>query len=145
MKRMTFWGRDENDERLLVECLLGVKTATCTPKIWYDALPEEEQGGVGTQFEVHTKKGVPACIIEITETLEIPFGEIKGEIGEKIALAENSTLDQFIKDHIFSWKEALSNEGIELNQDTAIIVEYFKLVNSKLNFKDLGHKIEVLL
>lgn len=145
MKRMTFWGRDENDERLLVECLLGVKTATCTPKIWYDALPEEEQGGEGTQFEVYTKKGVPACTIEITETLEIAFGDIRGDIGEKIASAENSTLDQFIEDHIFSWKEALSKEGVELNKDTLIVVEFFKLVNSKLNFMELGHKIEVLL
>ena len=141
MKRMTFWGRDDNDERLLVECLLGVKTATCTPKVWYDALPEEEQGGIGTQFDVYTKKGMLACTIETTEIVVIPFGDIKGDIG----FAENSTLDEFIEDHIFSWKEALLKEGIELNKDTPIIVEFFKLVNSNVDFKELGHKIKVLL
>jgi uncharacterized protein YhfF len=136
MKKLTFWGRDENNERLLVECLLGVKTATCTPKIWYDALPEEEQGDVGTQFEVYTKKDIHACTIEITEIIKIPFGEIKGEIGEKIAKAENSTLAQFIKDHIFSWKEDLLKEGVELSEDTPIIVEYFKLIDSFLILKN---------
>jgi uncharacterized protein YhfF len=145
MKKMTFWGRDENDERLLVECLLGVKTATCTPKVWYDALVDEETGDVGTQFDVYTKRGKRACTIELTDVLEIAFGDIKGEIGEKIARGENSTLDEFIKDHIFSWKEALLSEGIELNEKTPIVVEYFKLVHSYMDFKELGHKINVLL
>jgi len=146
MNKMTFWGRNDKDERLLVECMLGVKTATCTPKVWYDALPDGEvQGEVGTRFDVYTKKGVLACAIEITEILEIPFGEITGEIGEKIASGENSTLDEFIDDHIFSWKEDLLKEGVELNKDTVIVVEFFKLVDSYIDFKQLGHKIQVLL
>jgi uncharacterized protein YhfF len=145
MNRMTFWGRDDHDERLLVECLLGVKTATCTPKVWYEALDGEETGEVGTQFEVFTKKGTHACTIEITEILEIAFGDINGEIGEKIAKGENSTLDQFIEDHIFSWKEALLSEGIELNKDTLIIVEHFKLIHTYIDFRELGHRISVLL
>jgi uncharacterized protein YhfF len=145
MNRMTFWGRDENDERLLVECLLGVKTATCTPKVWYDALEDEETGGVGTRFEVFTKKGTHACTIEITELLEIAFGDIKGEIGGKIASGENSTLEEFIEDHLFTWKDALLSEGIELNKDTLIIVEHFKLIKSYIDFKELGHRISVKL
>jgi uncharacterized protein YhfF len=145
MKKMTFWGRDENDERLLVECLLGVKTATCTPKVWYDALEDEETGGAGTQFEVFTKKGIHACTIEVTEVMEIAFGDITGEVGEKIARGENSTLEQFIEDHIFSWKEALLSEGIELNKDTMIVDEFFKLIHSYIDFKELGHRINVML
>ncbi|MFD2444456.1 ASCH domain-containing protein [Bacillus sp. CGMCC 1.16607] len=145
MKSMTFWGRNEHDERLLVECLLGLKTATCTPKIWYDALPEEELGVVGTQFEVYTKKGIHACTIETTEIIEIKFGDIKGTIGEKIAKAENSSLDQFTRDHIFTWKNSLLEEGSELNEDTPIIVEFFKLVDTKIDFRELGHRISVLL
>jgi uncharacterized protein YhfF len=100
---------------------------------------------VGTQFEVFTKKGTHACTIEITEILEIAFGDINGEIGEKIAKGENSTLDQFIEDHIFSWKEALLSEGIELNKDTLIIVEHFKLIHTYIDFRELGHRISVLL
>lgn len=145
MNSMTFWGRDENDERLLVECLLGVKTATCTPKVWYDALDEMEKGEIGDQFEVYTKKGVHACKIEVTDKYEIAFGDIRGEIGEKIAAGENSTLDQFIKDHIFTWKEALLKDDIVLDDNTIIIVEHFQIVEAYIDFKELGHKIEVLL
>lgn len=145
MKRMTFWGRNDHDERLLVECMLGVKTATCTPKVWYDASDDDEKGDVGTQFEVFTKKGDHACTIEITDQFEIKFGDIKGEIGERIAKGENSTLDEFIADHIFSWKDALLEDGLELNTDTIIVVEFFKLVQVFIDFRDLGHRIKVEL
>jgi uncharacterized protein YhfF len=127
MKTIQFWGRDENDERLLDEVLAGLKTATCTPKVWYDALPEEEQSEVGDLVEVFTKKGEHRATIKMTEKYEIPFGEIKGEIGEKIAKGENSTLDEYIKDHIFCWKEPLEEEGIGFNEDTIIVVEHFAL------------------
>lgn len=139
---MTFWGRDDQDERLLVECLLGIKTAMCTPKVWYDAL-DEDKGLAGTQFDVYTKKGTLACRIEITDIVEINFGDIKGDIGEKIANGENSTLEEFIEDHIFSWEEALHEEGIELNESTSVVVEFFKLVESYVDFKDLGHRVKV--
>src|SRR5690606_18617572 len=69
-------------------------------------------------------------IIILTDLFEIKFGDIKGEIGEKIAKCENSTLEQFIEDHIFSWREPLKEEGIDLNEDTIIVVEQFELLHS---------------
>ncbi|MFD2046679.1 ASCH domain-containing protein [Ornithinibacillus salinisoli] len=129
MKRIDFWGRDENDERLLEEVINGLKTATCTPKVWYDRLPNEEKSNIGDILEAFTKKGVHRATIEITDFYEIPFGKIEGEIGEKIAKGENSTLEEFVEDHIFSWKEPLEAEGKSLNDDTIIVVEHFKLVS----------------
>ena len=75
MKRTTFWGNDESDERLVFQIIDGVKTATCTPKCWYDALPEEITD-VGEIIEVYSKKGQFMCRIKITEKYEVPFGEI---------------------------------------------------------------------
>jgi uncharacterized protein YhfF len=140
LKTLTFWGRNENDERLLVECLLGIKTATCTPKVWCG---EDEIGQVGERFEVFTKKGQKACVIEMTEVYETPFGNIKGEMGEKIAKGENSTLEEYIDDHVFSWDEALRNDGYSLNENTIIVVEHFKLVESYIHFSELGHRVKV--
>ena len=145
MKKMTFWGRDDNDERLLVECMLGLKTATCTPKVWCDDSTEDGVSNVGDRYEVYTKKGKLACAIEITEVYEIPFGKIQGEIGEKIARGENCSLDQFITDHIFSWEKALEEEGYTLNEDTIVVVEHFALLENYIDFRELGHRVQVNL
>ncbi len=125
MKMMTFWGRNDQDENLLIECLQGVKTVTCTPKVW---VTEEDYSYVGDLFEVQTKLGKKACVIEITEVYEMKFGDITGEIGERIAKGENSTLEQFIQDHIFSWEAALEQEGHGFNEETLIVVEHFTVV-----------------
>ncbi|WP_194841351.1 ASCH domain-containing protein [Salinibacillus xinjiangensis] len=129
MEKIEFWGRDEQDERLLEEVLAGLKTATCTLKVWYDALPEEEQSEVLDVVEVFTKKGEHRGTIRMTDKYEIAWGHIKGDIGERIAKGENSTLEEFIEDHIFSWKKPLENEGIPFNEETVIVVEHFELVS----------------
>ncbi|WP_453994003.1 ASCH domain-containing protein [Bacillus nitroreducens] len=129
MKRIDFWGRDEYDERLLEEVLRGVKTVTCTPKVWYDLLPDEEKSEKGDILQVFTKRNVHKANIKITDFYEIRFGEIQGEIGNKIAKGENSTLDEFIEEHIFSWEKALQNDGYELNEDTIIVVEHFEILD----------------
>ncbi|MCC3355817.1 ASCH domain-containing protein [Bacillus sp. REN16] len=129
MKRIDFWGRDEYDERLLEEVLRGVKTVTCTPKVWYDLLPSEEKSEAGDIIQVFTKRNEYKANIQITDFYEIRFGEIQGEVGERIANGENSTLDEFIEDHIFSWEKPLYNDGFELNEDTIIVVEHFKVTD----------------
>lgn len=127
MKKMTFWGRNEEDENLLWECMTGLKTATCTPLVWYEE-DAEAKSEPGDLFEVYTKKGVLACTIAITENYQIRFGDIKGSIGEKIAAGENSTLEQYIEDHIFCWEVPLKEQGLEFNSETVIVVEHFKVV-----------------
>jgi uncharacterized protein YhfF len=135
-KKMDFWGRDKYDERLLEEVLRGLKTATCTPKVWYDPLPEEEKSNIGDLFDIYTKAGEHRCTIEITDIYEIAFGDIKSEAGARIASGENSTLEEYIKDHIFTWKEPLESEGHAFNANTIIIVEHFKLVSPTIEVVD---------
>ncbi|THE14177.1 ASCH domain-containing protein [Bacillus timonensis] len=129
MKRIDFWGRDEYDERLLEEVLRGVKTVTCTPKVWYDQLPNEEKSEIGDIIQVFTKRNEHKANLKITDFYEIRFGEIQGKVGERIAKGENSTLDQFIEDHIFSWEKPLEIDGYELNEDTIIVVEHFQVTD----------------
>ncbi|RFB15024.1 ASCH domain-containing protein [Bacillus sp. HNG] len=129
MKRIDFWGRDEYDERLLEEVLRGVKTVTCTPKVWYDQLPNEEKSEIGDIIQVFTKRNEHKANLQITDFYEIRFGEVNGEVGERIAKGENSTLDEFIEDHIFSWEKPLKNDGYELNEDTIIVVEHFQVTD----------------
>ncbi|MEH7382904.1 ASCH domain-containing protein [Bacillus sp. JJ1533] len=129
MKRIDFWGRDNYDERLLEEVLRGLKTVTCTPKVWYDQLPNEEKSEIGDTIQVFTKLNEHKANLQITDFYEIRFGEIQGELGERIAQGENATLDEFIRDHIFSWEKPLKNDGYELNEDTIIVVEHFKVTD----------------
>jgi len=135
MKRIDFWGRDEYDERLLEEVLRGVKTVTCTPKVWYDQLPDEEKSEKGDIIQAFTKRNEHVANIQITDFYEIRFGEIQGEVGKRIAKGENSTLEEFIEDHIFSWEKPLQMDGYELNEDTVIVVEHFTLKDIFIDVK----------
>ncbi|HZG13512.1 MAG TPA: ASCH domain-containing protein [Candidatus Bathyarchaeia archaeon] len=127
MKRTTFWGRDEHDERLVEQIIAGVKTATCTPKYWYDQTPEE-MAEVGEQIEVYSKLGSYMCTIEITKKYERPFGNI----DEATVKGENcSSYEEFRQNHVISWAEDLKKEGLELNDETIIVIEHFRLVEKK--------------
>lgn len=125
MKKMTLWGRDEQDDRLVLEVIRAEKTATCTPRVWYYDSPEEPPTEVGDLVAVHDQQGKHRCSILITENYEMLFGDV----DERIAKAENSnSIEEFRKDHIVSWEEALRQEGIELDDNTVIVVEHFELV-----------------
>lgn len=125
MKKMTLWGRDAHDDRLVLEVLRGEKTATCTPKVWYFDSPEELPTEVGDVVAVYDQQGKHRCTIRITENYEIRFGNV----DVRIAKAENTnTVEEFRKDHFVSWEEALRQDGVQLNDDTIIVVEHFELV-----------------
>lgn len=122
---MTLWGRDEQDDRLVLEVIRGEKTATCTPRVWYYDSPEEPPTEVGDLVAVYDQQGKQRCTILITENYEMLFGDV----NVRIANAENNnSVEEFRKDHIVSWEEALRQEGIELDDNTVIVVEHFELV-----------------
>lgn len=126
MKKIIFWGRDENDDRLLNEVISEVKTVTCTPKIWYYGNPEEEPTIIGDIVAVYDRKGNHRCTIEITENYEIPYGLV----DDRIAKGENcSSIEEFYKDHNFCWEQPMINEGLILSDDTIIVVEHFKFIS----------------
>ncbi|CAG9623217.1 ASCH domain-containing protein [Sutcliffiella rhizosphaerae] len=125
MKKMILWGRDEHDDRLVLEVIRGEKTATCTPKVWYYDSLEESPTEVGDHVEIYDQRGIHRCTILITENYEIQFGDV----DERIASAENTkTVEKFREDHVVSWEEVLRQDGIGLDENTIIVVEHFELV-----------------
>lgn len=126
MKKIIFWGKDENDDRLISEVILGAKTVTCTPKVWYYDDPIEEPTVIGDLVAVFDRRGNQRCTIEITENYEIPYGLV----DDRIAKGENClSIEEFYNDHNFCWEEPLRNEGLSLTNETIIVVEHFKLIS----------------
>jgi uncharacterized protein YhfF len=126
MKRMTLWGRDENDESLIEQVIRQVKTVTCTPKIWYYDNPGEEPTQVGDRVRVYNRQGVHRCTIEITENYELPFGRV----DERIARGEHcADIAEFRADHAMVWQADLEKEGYSLSDDLVIVVEHFRLIS----------------
>jgi uncharacterized protein YhfF len=122
LKRTQFWGRDENDDRLILQILDGTKTATaCPASEYFDSDGDYEDGGyeVGDIVEVYDLKGKLRCLIRITEYYTTSFGSIP----EKLWKGEgNSSEEEFRKDHIFCWPEH------EITDEFQIAVNHFELV-----------------
>jgi uncharacterized protein YhfF len=126
MKKMCLWGIDQYDDRLINEVISGVKTVTCTPKLWYYGNPEEEPTVVGDLVAIYDRRENHRCTIEITENYEISFEKV----DERIAKGENyASIEDFNIDHVKCWEQPLLNEGHELTHDTVIVIEHFKLIS----------------
>lgn len=105
LKRTQFWGRDEDDDRLILQILDGTKTATACPACeYFESDGEFEDGGyeVGDIVEVYDLRGRFRCLIKITEYYTTEFGSIP----EKLWRGEgNTSEEEFREDHIFCWPE----------------------------------------
>ncbi|CAN2252658.1 ASCH domain-containing protein [Bacillus vallismortis] len=121
-------GDDGLGEQLIQQILTGEKTATCAPKSLYskDELSEVYQTA-GQLVTVYDKDGNPRCNIKVTDIFETTFGApdmrlVKGEGNEE-------RIEEFQKDHLMAWAELIQNGELELNEDTVLITELFKLVH----------------
>ncbi|MCY8544919.1 ASCH domain-containing protein [Bacillus vallismortis] len=121
-------GDDGLGEQLIQQILTGEKTATCAPKSLYskDELSEVYQTA-GQLVTVYDKDGNPRCNIKVTDIFETTFGApdmrlVKGEGNE-------DRIEEFQEDHLMAWAELIQNGELELNEDTVLITELFKLVH----------------
>ncbi|MCY7916609.1 ASCH domain-containing protein [Bacillus vallismortis] len=121
-------GDDGLGEQLIQQILAGEKTATCAPKSLYskDELSEVYQTA-GQLVTVYDKDGNPRCNIKVKDIFETTFGApdmrlVKGEGNEE-------RIEEFQKDHLMAWAELIQNGELELNEDTVLITELFKLVH----------------
>ena len=125
LRRTQFWGRDEDDDRLILQILAGKKTATaCPANEYFESEGDYEDGGyeVGDVVEVYDLKENLRCLIRITEYYTTTFGAIP----EKLWRGEgNSCEEEFRKDHIFCWPEH------EIDDDFQIAVNHFELIEEK--------------
>ncbi len=122
LKRLQFWGRDADDDDLLLQALSGQKTATADlARDWHVPNGDYDDGGyvAGDVAEVYDLRGRLRCHIRITEVYETTFGDIL----EKLWRAEVCTsAEDFRRGHRVSWSAET------LTDDTRIVGCHFELV-----------------
>lgn len=121
-RRMQFWGRDENDDSLVVEIEKGEKTATvCRADEYHLSEGEYDDGGweVGDLVDVFDLKKKLRCRIRVTEVYKVRFGDIPEKLwrGEACRSAEH-----FQQAHRECWPH------YNLHDDFELMATHFTLV-----------------
>ena len=121
-KRLTFWGKDEDDDSLPISVIEGRKTVTAdTVEDYYKPYGEYGDGSYAPAdlIEVYDLRKNLRCVIRATKVYNIKFGAIPEEVwkGETFASAE-----EFRQCHI----EALSH--LQLHDDFELVTLHFELV-----------------
>jgi uncharacterized protein YhfF len=82
-KRLTFWGKDENDDSLARNVIAGRKTATASVASEYGKpYSDYGDGGYvpGDIVEVYDPKKRLRCLIKITDVYPVKFGRIPEKV-----------------------------------------------------------------
>jgi uncharacterized protein YhfF len=122
IKRMQFWGEDENDDSLVLEIIRGIKTATVSSaENYYEAGGEFDDGGweIGDLVDVYDLKQQLRCRIRITEVYPVKFGEIPEKLWKGEAC---QSAIHFQEVHRSCWPHYQLTDGFEL------IATHFELV-----------------
>ncbi len=122
LKRMQFWGEDENDDGLIMEILGGIKTATVgSAEKYYQAEGDFDDGGweTGDLVEVYDLKQRLRCRIRITEVYPVKFGEIPEKLWKGEACRSAS---HFQEVHRACWPD------YPLTDEFKLVATHFELV-----------------
>jgi uncharacterized protein YhfF len=124
LKRMQFWGRDKDDDSLILEILEGKKTATVCKADEYH-LPEGDfdDGGwvVGDIVEVYDLNERLRCKIEITEVYKCTFGKFPDKLWREEYCR---SADHFREAHRACWPD------YDLSDNFEMMATHFKLIDS---------------
>lgn len=120
-KRLTFWGKDEDDDLLVRNAISGRKTATASVASEYD-IPYSEYGdggyAVNDIVEVYDGRKRLRCLIRITDVYPVRFGAIP----ERVWRGENFRSQQEFKEiHIRCMPE------YELHDNFEFMITHFEL------------------
>jgi uncharacterized protein YhfF len=121
LKRLTFWGADDNDDSLARAVIAGRKTVTSdTVDDYYKPYGEYGDGSyaAGDLIEVYDLKQRLRCLIRATKVEHIRFGEIPEEVwrGEGFASAR-----EFQEVHVRCLPQ------YELHEDFEFVTLHFEL------------------
>jgi uncharacterized protein YhfF len=121
LKRLTFWGADDNDDSLARAVIAARKTVTAdTVDDYYKPYGEYGDGSyaAGDLIEVYDLKQRLRCLIRATKVEHIRFGEIPEEVwrGEGFASAR-----EFQEVHVRCLPQ------YELHEDFEFVTLHFEL------------------
>jgi uncharacterized protein YhfF len=109
----------------------GVKTATCSGRIFYD-IENVPLPAVGEYSIVLSSKDEPLAIIKTVEVTTVPMIEVTEE--HAYAEGEGDRSYQYWKDvHVKFFTEELSKVGLEFSEDMLLVCERFELIDVKSN------------
>ncbi|WP_373323219.1 ASCH domain-containing protein [Alkalihalobacterium chitinilyticum] len=126
---MVFGWENDNGigETLIQQILKGEKTATCAPKEEYSQKElDETYEPVGKLVTVCDKDGHARCNVRLREVFETTFGDPDLRLIQGEGYGEN--VETFQETHKAAWQ----NIGIELKEETVLVVELFELVDGVL-------------
>ncbi|MCL1948345.1 MAG: ASCH domain-containing protein [Turicibacter sp.] len=105
----------------------GIKTATCSGKVFYD-LEKEPLPQAGTYDVVLNSKDEPMCIIQVTDVTVMPFNEVP----ESFARAEGEgdlSYDYWYQGHVDFFTEACKEAGVPFTLEMPVVCERFHVVD----------------
>lgn len=122
IKRLTFWGADDDDDSLVRAVIAGHKTVTADLVAdYYAGYGELGDGGyaAGDLIEVRDLRGRPRCLIRATRVEIIRFGHIPEPVwrGEGFASAR-----EFQEVHVRCLPQ------YDLHEDVEFVALHFELV-----------------
>ena len=118
---------DEENANICAELVLsGIKTASCSLKESYKYTNYDIPMS-GDLLIVTSWDHAPVCIVEITETKEVKFSEVKDLHAHKEGEGDKS-LSWWNKAHVDFFSRECEELGIEFNKNMTLILEYFKVV-----------------
>ena len=121
---MQFWGRNKDDDTLVVQVEQGLKTATVCKADEYELSEGDyDDGGwkAGDLVEVYDLRENLRCLIEITEVYRVTWSNIP----EKLWKGEcNVNENEFKDDHISCWPEYSIDDHFEM------VATHFKIIEN---------------
>lgn len=118
---------NENDANICAQLVKDdIKTATCALKQSYIA-ENEPLPIIGHLHIVTDWYGEPTSIIETMQVLEIPFYQVDASFAYKEGEGDRS-LEYWEKVHKEFFKQEAKEYQIEFNENSILILEYFKRV-----------------
>ena len=113
--------------RLIQQILAGKKTATCAPLFSYtEAELADVYAGKGELVTVMDKEQRPWCNVRMIDVFQTTFGHPDSRVVRGEGNGEDS--EQFRQEHRNDWKTWLEAEGVELTDQTTLVVEVFELI-----------------
>ena len=122
IKRMQFWGENENDDSLIIEIIEKKKSATVSSaEKYFETEGEYDDGGweVGDLVDVYDLKKQKRCQIRITEVYPVLFGNIPEKLWKEEGCI---SAEHFQEIHRSCWP------NYNLNDDFQLIANHFELV-----------------